>query len=72
VIATVTIAWCARREHPWVTFNPWLDRTWCRCGARQAEGAQSIDLDAVHAIHHVCAPGSATCRCYVDNLELTL
>lgn len=25
-----TQAWCARRNHPWVTYNPWMDRTWCR------------------------------------------
>jgi len=41
-----TQAWCAARNHPWVTYNLWLDRTWCRCGERQADGEQPIDLDA--------------------------
>ena len=29
-----TITWCAERDHPWLTYNPHMDRTWCRCGQR--------------------------------------
>ncbi len=63
-----TVAWCAKRGHPWSTFNPWLDRTWCRCGARVANGHHEIDLRAVHEIHHGCDYDAPTnnCRCYVE------
>lgn len=23
---------CAEQGHPGVTYNPWVDRTWCLCG----------------------------------------
>lgn len=62
-----TVAWCTERNHPWSTYNPWADQTWCRCGQRTAGGQQEIDLRALHEIHHTCdydAPGS--CRCYVE------
>lgn len=29
---------CADHAHPGVTYNPWLDRTWCLCGAVTYEG----------------------------------
>jgi hypothetical protein len=63
-----TIAWCVERNHPWSTYNPWLDRTWCRCGERQAAGFHEIDLKAAHEIFHTCAyDGSySKCRCYVS------
>ena len=29
---------CASLNHPGVTHNPLLDRTWCQCGDRQCDG----------------------------------
>lgn len=29
---------CADAGHPGVTFNEWLDRTWCLCGATSYPG----------------------------------
>jgi hypothetical protein len=40
-------AWCGQRGHPWVTYNSWLDKTWCRCGSKVEAGAHPIDLQAV-------------------------
>jgi hypothetical protein len=59
-----TIAWCAQRGHPWLTYNPWLDRTWCRCGARQAAGEQPHDWEADRELFHD-HPRGAPCRCYL-------
>jgi hypothetical protein len=56
--------WCISSGHPFVTYNPWLDRSYCRCGHRQEEGAQPMDWGAKHAIFHGCTPGTP-CRCYV-------
>jgi hypothetical protein len=62
-----TVAWCVTRDHPWVTYNPWLDRSWCRCGQRQADGQQPPDWDAIAAEHPPHAKGcdatkACTCR----------
>jgi hypothetical protein len=59
-----TRAWCEAREHPWLTYNPWLDRTWCRCGARQEPGQQPHDWDAGWELFHN-HPREAPCNCYV-------
>lgn len=60
-----TKQWCADREHPFVTYNPWLDRSYCRCGQRQHPGKQPIDWKAKRDLFHSCPPGGP-CRCYVD------
>lgn len=65
-----TAAWCVERGHPWVTYNPWLSRSWCRCGARQADGHQPADFRALHEEHHTCDyDDPAPCRCYLDAQE---
>ena len=58
-----TLAWCAQRGHPWLTYNPWLDRTWCRCGQRQAAGEQPHDWDAQWELCHD-HPRGTPCSCY--------
>lgn len=59
-----TVAWCEARNHPWSTYNPWLDRTWCRCGARVADGHQPIDFRTLHEEDHTCDyDRPETCRC---------
>jgi hypothetical protein len=62
--SVATQAWCVQREHPWLTYNPWLDRTWCRCGQRQAAGEQPHDWDAQWELFH-SHPRGAECRCYL-------
>ena len=29
---------CAEHGHPGVTYNPWMDKTWCLCGEVITEG----------------------------------
>lgn len=29
---------CAELGHPGACYNPWLDKTWCQCGARVQPG----------------------------------
>ena len=31
---------CAEHDHPGVTYNPWLDKTWCLCGQIIRDGNQ--------------------------------
>lgn len=57
-----TRQWCEEREHPWLTYNPWLDRSYCRCGSRQADGEQPHDWAADRELFH--SPGEP-CKCYV-------
>ncbi len=64
-----TIQWWETRNHPWSTHNPWLDRTWCRCGARVADGKHPIDLDALWEISHTCDGSQLPCRCHLDRKE---
>lgn len=59
-----TGVWCAERGHPWLTYNPWLNRTWCRCGERQADGEQPHDWDADWELFHD-HPRDTACSCYV-------
>ena len=59
------VQWCIDRDHPFITYNPLLDRSYCRCGQRQEAGAQPMDWEAKHSIFHTCKPG-APCRCYVN------
>ena len=59
-----TFAWCDARDHPWSTYNPWADRTWCRCGVRQARGHHEIDMQAIWEIFHD-HPYDAPCHCYL-------
>lgn len=63
-VSDATRAWCAQRGHPWLTYNPWLDRTWCRCGQRQADGEQPHDWDAQWELFHD-HPRGASCSCYI-------
>lgn len=44
---------CAGLGHPPVTFNPWLDQTWCLCGEARVLGNQ-----AVHGV--ACCGGPLT------------
>lgn len=60
----MTSQWCADRDHPFVTYNPWLDRSYCRCGQRQEAGEQPMDWEAKRAIFHHCPPGGP-CHCYI-------
>jgi hypothetical protein len=55
--------WCDDRDHPFVTYNPWLDRSYCRCGQRQQTGEQPMDWSAKREVFHSCRP-DAPCRCY--------
>lgn len=58
-----TRQWCEDREHPFVTYNPWLGQSFCRCGARREHGEQPQDLAAKREVFHSCGPGEA-CLCY--------
>ncbi|MFJ3182601.1 hypothetical protein ACIPJN_30005 [Streptomyces sp. NPDC086796] len=60
-----TRRWCDDREHPFVTYHPWLDRSYCRCGRRQEAGALPLDWQAKHETHHNCEL-AGPCRCYVQ------
>ena len=40
---------CATISHPGSTYNPWLDKTWCACGA--------VIRDGNHAQHITCCGG---------------
>jgi hypothetical protein len=59
-----TRAWCVERGHPFVTYNPWLGNTWCRCGERRVQGEQPQDERAKREVFHSCTPGEP-CRCYL-------
>jgi hypothetical protein len=65
-VSEATQQWCRDRSHPFVTYNPWLDRSYCRCGNRQKSGDQSQDHDAKRAVFHNCEPGDP-CRCYLPS-----
>lgn len=46
---------CAEHNHPGVTFNPLMNRTWCLCGERRYEGRPtSVDE------HLACCHGPLT------------
>lgn len=60
-----TAEWCTSRSHPFVTYNPELDRTYCRCGERQEAGTGPMDWRAKWEIWHDHEPG-AECNCYVS------
>lgn len=45
-----TKQWCSDRRHPWVTYNPWLHRSYCRCGERQEFGERPMDWQAKREI----------------------
>ncbi|MFF9785690.1 hypothetical protein [Streptomyces nigrescens] len=59
-----TAAWCKDRDHPYITYNPWFERSYCRCGKRQEIGQQPMGWEAKHEVFHAHAPG-APCRCYL-------
>lgn len=63
-VAAQTVAWCTARDHPYVTYNPCVERSYCRCGSRQADGEQPVDWTAKHELFHAHPPGGA-CRCYL-------
>jgi hypothetical protein len=56
--------WCAERAHPYVTFNIDLNRSYCRCGARQLRGEQDMSWQAKWEMFHDHAP-DAPCACYL-------
>lgn len=59
-----TLEWCTARQHPFVTYNPDLDVTLCRCAGRQQAGEHPVDWQAKHEIFHD-HPQGAPCSCYV-------
>ncbi|MFE1476501.1 hypothetical protein ACFW6N_21945 [Streptomyces cyaneofuscatus] len=59
-----TKTWCEERHHPYVTYNPLLERSYCRCGQRQEAGEQPMNWRAKREIHHHCEP-DGPCACYV-------
>jgi hypothetical protein len=63
-----TLAWCAERGHPWSTYNASLNRSYCRCGARQENGEREIDMDAIWSTFHDHLMG-APCSCAVRAQE---
>jgi hypothetical protein len=66
MVALATVEWCVQRDHPFVTYNPWLDESFCRCGARQVPGEQPMDWQAKRVVFHACGSDeSGECRCYV-------
>lgn len=63
ILSPQTVAWCVERGHPWVTYNPLMNRTWCRCGERRQDGAAEVDWEAKWEIFHDHKPDEP-CRCY--------
>ena len=59
-----TKTWCVERGHPFVTYNPFLDLSLCRCGGRQVSGDRPQDMQAKWELFHDHAPGER-CRCYL-------
>jgi hypothetical protein len=59
-----TREWCEQRGHPLITYNPWLDKTFCRCGVVVLDGEQPQDMRAKSELFHDHAPGDR-CRCYL-------
>lgn len=41
-----TRTWCAERDHPLMTWSPWVNLTLCRCGQNQQQGKQELNWDA--------------------------
>lgn len=46
-VSDKTIAWCVQRGHPWVTYSPWTDATFCRCREKREPGESPIDMQAL-------------------------
>ena len=69
-ITNETKEWCVSRNHPYVTYNPQLDRTYCRCGERQETGEQPVDWRAKWEIFHDHEPGTP-CNCYAAKALLS-
>ncbi len=64
-LTTSTVqTWCEQRSHPWVTYNPWLDESFCRCGRMREAGEKPMDWRAKWEVFHDHPPG-ADCRCYL-------
>lgn len=59
----MTQKWCEDRDHPLITYNPWSDRSYCRCGQRQEAGEQPMDWAAKREVFHHCTP-DGPCGCY--------
>lgn len=59
-------AWCEERSHPWVTYNPRLDMTFCRCGVMREHGEKPMDWQAKHEAFHTC-PAAGPCHCYLTS-----
>ncbi|MFH8805276.1 hypothetical protein ACH4F6_38005 [Streptomyces sp. NPDC017936] len=65
-LAGETRRWCEDRGHPFVTYNPWTDRSYCRCGVQQAAGEREQDMDAKWEMFHG-HPRGERCRCYLPS-----
>lgn len=66
ILAASTVAWCEERGHPFVTYNPLLDDSWCRCGHRRVAGEQPMDWQAKREYGHNCTcDARGECRCHV-------
>jgi hypothetical protein len=64
-VTDTTQEWCQARRHPFITYNPWDDRSHCRCGQRQEQGEKPMDWQAKREIFHACQPGEP-CDCYAN------
>jgi hypothetical protein len=53
------------RDHPFITYSPWVHRSYCRCGERQVDGDQPQDMRAKWELFHDHEPGKP-CLCYVS------
>jgi len=65
-------AWCAERDHPIITYNPWIDLSLCRCGRIQVDGdapQTEAGRRATHDLFHTCSyeDGYAHCSCYLPS-----
>jgi hypothetical protein len=59
-----TRAWCEDRGHPFITYNPWMGWSFCRCGERREQGDHPQDMQAKRDLFHD-HPVGAPCRCYL-------
>ncbi|MEU6990368.1 hypothetical protein ABZ953_06855 [Streptomyces sp. NPDC046465] len=63
-----TVQWCTDRGHPFITYDPSGDRSYCRCGQQQEQGDKPMDWQAKRDVFHSCQPDEP-CRCYVSGTK---
>lgn len=63
-VEETTRTWCVERGHPFITYNPWLGQSWCRCGKRRVQGDQPQDEQAKWDLFHDHGVNDP-CRCYL-------